>query len=89
MHDLVKLNQLSNRTEWFNKIRKDLPILLISGSDDPVGSYGKGVTKVYEKLKAADVKDVTLRLYSGCRHEIHNDTCKEDVIKDILQFIEK
>lgn len=89
MHDLVKLNQLANRPTWFKNMRKDLPVLLISGRDDPVGSYGKGVTRVYNKLKAANVKDVTLKLYDGCRHEIHNDSCKEEVIKDILEFIEK
>lgn len=88
MHDLVKLNQLANRPDWFKNMREDLPVLLISGSDDPVGAYGKGVTKVYESLKAAGVKDVTLRLYDGCRHEIHNDTCKDEVIKDIMEFID-
>lgn len=86
MHDLVKLNQLANRPAWFKNIRKDLPILLISGSDDPVGAYGKGVTRVYNKLKAAGVKDVTLKLYNGCRHEIHNDSCKDQVINDISEF---
>ena len=86
MHDLVMLNQLANRPAWFKNIRKDLPILLISGSDDPVGAYGKGVTRVYNKLKAAGVKDVTLKLYNGCRHEIHNDSCKNQVINDISEF---
>lgn len=86
MHDLVKLNQLANRPAWFKNIRKDLPILLISGRDDPVGAYGKGVTRVYNKLKAAGVKDVTLKLYDGCRHEIHNDSCKNQVINDIAEF---
>ena len=89
MHDLIKLNQLANRAAWFKNMRKDLPVMLISGSEDPVGAYGKGVTKVYERLKSAGVNDVMLKLYNGCRHEIHNDACKEDVIKDILQFIEK
>lgn len=88
MHDLIKLNQLANRPAWFENMCKELPVLLISGSDDPVGAYGKGVTKVYKKLKAADVKDVTLKLYDGCRHEIHNDSCKNEVIADIVNFIE-
>ena len=88
MHDLVKLNQLANRPAWFKNMRKDLPVLLISGSDDPVGAYGKGVTTVYKKLKTAGVKDVTLKLYDGCRHEIHNDSCKNQVINDITEFIQ-
>ncbi len=66
-----------------------MPVLLISGSDDPVGSYGKGVIKVYERLCRAGLSDVTLKLYDNCRHEIHNDSCRADVIKDIISFIEK
>lgn len=89
MHDLVKLNYLANRASWFKNMPKDLPVLLISGNDDPVGSYGKGVIKVYERLCRAGLSDVTLKLYDNCRHEIHNDSCRADVIKDIISFIEK
>lgn len=88
MHDLVKLNYLANRGAWFKNMKKDLPVMLISGSEDPVGSYGKGVIKVYNRLKKAGCKDVTLKLYDNCRHEIHNDVCRDDVIKDIIDFIE-
>ena len=70
-------------------MRKDLPVLIISGSDDPVGGYGKGVTRVYKKLKSAGLDDVTLKLYKDCRHEIHNDTCRDEVTKDILEFINR
>ena len=63
-------------------------MLIISGEDDPVGDYGKGVRAVYDKLKANRVKNVILKLYENCRHEIHNDTCKDEVIENILSFIE-
>ena len=89
MHDLVKLNSVCNRRKWFFNMRKDLPVLIISGSDDPVGGYGKGVTRVYKKLKSAGLNDVTLKLYKDCRHEIHNDTCRDEVTKDILEFINR
>lgn len=89
MHDLVKLNSVCNRRKWFFNMRKDLPVLIISGSDDPVGGYGKGVTRVYKKLKSAGLYDVTLKLYNDCRHEIHNDTCRDEVTKDILEFINR
>ena len=88
MHDLVKLNARSNRAKWADSFRKDLPILLISGRDDPVGDYGKGVETVYRKLRAAGHTAVTLKLYDGCRHEIHNDRCREEMLRDLLQFIE-
>lgn len=85
--DLMKLLSNCNRNEWFKNIKKDLPIFLIAGEDDPVGDYGKGVREVYEKLKSQNC-NVTLKLYKNCRHEIHNDSCKEEMFSDILKFIE-
>ena len=46
MQDLVTLNRRANSGAWFRAVPQDLPILLVSGSDDPVGTYGKGVPKV-------------------------------------------
>lgn len=86
MHDLITLIDKCNKSSWFMEIDKNLPILLIAGDRDPVGNYGKGVTEVYEKLKNAGC-NVQLKLYEDCRHEIHNDTCKDEVITDILEFI--
>ena len=86
LHDLVKLNSLCNKPVWFKNMRKDLPILLISGKEDPVGDYGKGVNTVYEKLIKAGC-DAQIHLYENCRHEIHNDTCKEESAQDILKFL--
>ena len=63
-----------------------MPILLISGDSDPVGNYGKGVTEVYNKLIEQDAT-ATLKLYENCRHEIHNDSCKDEMFSDILSFI--
>lgn len=85
MHDLVKLNRIANSRKFFKELNPSIPVLLVSGSDDPVGGYGKGVTKVYNKLNHG--RNVTLKLYNGCRHEIHNDICRDEMINDILEFI--
>ncbi len=84
--DLVILNRDCNRGGWFKSLR-NMPILLISGADDPVGNYGRGVQKVYDRLIKSGHSDVALRLYDGCRHEIHNDTCQDEVLRDIIEFI--
>lgn len=86
--DLIKLNSLCNKKAWFASVRRDLPILIISGEDDPVGDYGKGVRTVYKYLKENGC-NVEIRLYRNCRHEIHNDTCREQSAEDILKFIMK
>lgn len=70
-------------------VPEHLPVYFVAGADDPVGDYGKGVKKAYEKFKKAGVKDVSITLYEGGRHEILNDDCKEEVMNDILSFYEK
>ena len=56
---------------------KDLPVLLISGSEDPVGNAGKGVATVCRQMKKAGMKDVTMHLIPGARHAILMDSPKE------------
>lgn len=86
MQDLIRLNKECNTKKWFGSVDKTKPVLLTSGTDDPVGDYGKGVEKIYEMLTRAGV-DTTIRLYEGYRHEILNDTCRNEVIRDIKEFI--
>lgn len=83
---LVKLQMLCNRKTWYKHISGNLPILLVSGSECPVGDYGKGVEKVYNELNS-NGKDVRMKLYEGCRHEILNDVCHDEVVKDISDFV--
>ncbi|MBQ3274628.1 MAG: lysophospholipase [Christensenellaceae bacterium] len=70
-------------------MNKDVPVYLIAGGDDPVGDFGKGVAKVEALMKKAGVKDVEKKIYEGYRHEILNEDIKEDVMNDILRWIEK
>ena len=59
----------------------------VAGELDPVGDYGGGVIKACNKFHKAGVKNVSITLYDGCRHEILNDVCKEQLQNDILEFI--
>lgn len=85
MGDLIRLIKLSNRSAWFHSIPTDLPVLLVSGEEDPVGNYGKGVKAVETKLKKAG-RQVSCHLYPGARHEILNDTTYVEVKEEILRF---
>lgn len=71
------------------RIPKDIPILFISGEEDPVGSYGQGVRKVFESYRAAGIKDVDIHLYPGKRHELTNEIGKEEVYEDIRSWIDR
>ena len=70
------------------KIRKSLPILFFSGLKDPVGDFGKSVWKVAAAHDRAGIEDVTVLLYDEGRHEILNDTEREDVIQTVLDWME-
>lgn len=84
--DLFTMLKLVSSPKWPFTLRNDLPLLLVAGDMDPVGDYGKGVKEVYQKLKNASVQDVSLKLYEGARHEILNETNRDEVYADILAW---
>jgi alpha-beta hydrolase superfamily lysophospholipase len=86
MGDLIRLTKNANRKAWFKSLSADLPVLLVSGSDDPVGDFGKGVSAVRDRLQRAG-HPVTCHLYRGFRHEILNDHCHDRVVHDIQDFL--
>ena len=71
------------------RIKKDIPILFASGDNDPVGNNGEGVKKSYDIMKLIGSVDVTLKLFEGCRHEVLNETNKEEVYEYLLDWINK
>ena len=68
---------------------QNLPVFLISGEDDPVGDYGKGVRKVEAILRKAGIRDLSCRLYPGGRHEILNETNRREVYGDVWDWLRK
>ncbi len=81
------LGRVSDK-KWPEMLPKSLPVLMVSGADDPVGDYGRGVEKIYRRLTAAGLTDVTLRLYPEDRHEILNEIDRDRVYADILAWFE-
>jgi len=68
------------------KLRKDMPILLLSGSRDAVGDFGKGMPKLAERVRRAGVADVRLRMFHDARHELLNETNAAEVEDTIVQW---
>lgn len=89
MNDLIRMNRDCNTMNCIEKYRTDMPILLVAGDEDPVGSYGKGVKKVFEMLEKAGKTNVKIKLYSGMRHEILNEIGREQVESDIIAWVDK
>lgn len=87
--DLLKLTRLASMPGPIKKSNKKLPIFLISGKDDPVGSMGKEVTTLYKKYKKWNYEDITLKLYPDCRHELLNELNANDIMNDIFFWLKK
>ena len=77
------------RPENLERIPKKLPVILLSGDADPVGGYGKGVKRAYRSLRSAGMENVKLKLYEGGRHELLNETNRQEVMQDVYQWIVK
>ena len=76
-----------NCPKWFRDFPKKLPTLVISGEADPVGGFGKGVRYVYENLNKQGA-NVELKLFEGARHELFNETNRDEVFKYLIAWLE-
>ncbi len=72
-----------------NTMNVNTPILFTAGDQDPVGDMGNGVKKAYASFQKAGVRDVSLKLYPGLRHEILNESRREEVYEDLWKWIEQ
>ena len=78
-----------NQRKFLKKIRPSLSILVVAGEDDPVGNFGKEPKRLAEVYQKMGVKDVQLKIYKEMRHEILNEIGRQEVLEDILSFIEE
>ena len=88
-YDLIKLTQLASSSKLIKKVRRDLPILVISGTDDPVGDYGQGVAKYYALLQKYGFINSNCVMYEECRHELLNELNKDEIQSDIVKWIDE
>lgn len=75
--------------EALKRMPPELPLLLFSGDSDPVGGMGRGVEQVAREMRDAGMKHVEVRLYPGGRHEILNETNRDEVVRDVIIFVEQ
>lgn len=70
-----------------DKMNKELPVYFMSGDKDPVGANGVGMVKAYTMFVKAGVRDVKYKLYPDGRHEMLNELNRDEVMKDISDWI--
>lgn len=69
------------------RIPQNLPMLIVSGDQDPVGDLGKGVKKVHQMYQQVGIEDLSCKLYPGGRHEILNELNRQQVFEDIYNWM--
>lgn len=81
----IRFNQ---RQSHLRQMDREMPVLFVAGDRDPVGSCGKGVRQTYDAFRAAGMRDCTLKLYPGLRHEILNEKAyTADITKNIEAWL--
>ena len=71
------------------KMKKDTPVLFLSGAMDPVGENGAAVRRAFRAFQKAGMTNVEMKLYENCRHELFNELNKEEMYEDVYNWIEK
>ncbi len=88
LHMLRGILALTDKKKRRN-ISREMPVLFVSGGDDPVGGFGKGVKKVYQQFQKLQINDLSLKLYPKGRHEILNEINRLDVFTHIGDWLEE
>lgn len=87
MRDMMMGIGFIQKEESLAAMNQELPVLFTAGEADPVGNYSKGVLRAAEEFRKAGMKHVEVKLYPGCRHEILNEIGREEIFRELGQWI--
>ncbi len=87
--DMFQWMSFVNNKKNLNLGNKAQPIYLISGANDALSNYGADIKKLFDVMVSLGYENMHMKLYPECRHEILNELIKDEVYKDVLNFIEE
>jgi alpha-beta hydrolase superfamily lysophospholipase len=70
------------------KLASDLPVLMMVGDDDPLGGEGSARKLAEAYLRRSRLSDVELVVYRGARHEVLNETNRDEVVADLVSWLD-
>ncbi|WP_353151071.1 lysophospholipase [Chryseobacterium sp.] len=88
-YTLFTIYKRATARDWATSISQSFPLLFVSGQNDPIGDFGKGVMLTIDHLKQDGFKDVEYKIYSEMRHEILNEKIREEVLNVIHEWVLK
>lgn len=86
--DLLSAAGRFGAPERLRRIPATLPVLMIAGSEDPVSKGETGPRSLERLYRQAGLRDVTVQVYQGARHELFNDTCRDQVTADLVAWLD-
>lgn len=86
-YDFLRGLKEIHKNEMMEKIPKELPIYLTSGSKDPVGKNCTTIARLIEEYKKLGIRDVSYKFYKDGRHEMLNEINRDEVMEDIINWI--
>jgi alpha-beta hydrolase superfamily lysophospholipase len=72
-----------------SKLPSTLPVYIMAGERDPLNNRLAHIRKLHQALEEAGVRNVTLRVYPDARHELVNETNRDEVTRDFVEWLEK
>ena len=90
MQGFVTLYDRANSEQFYASLPESVPVLILAGDADPVTNYGEGAYHVANRLVETGHADVRCRVYTGFRHEVHNEPeIRDEVAAEIITFAER
>ena len=86
--DLLDAGGKLTQENRLRRIPKALPVLLIAGGDDPVSNGHRGPRSLERLYLQVGLRDVTVKVYDGARHELLNETCRDEVMADLAGWLD-
>lgn len=86
--DMLKIISISTSKKFTHRIRPEMPLLFISGSNDPVTNYGDSVVSLFDSYEHS-LEKVDCIIYDECRHDLLHEINKNSIMKDITDWLYK
>jgi alpha-beta hydrolase superfamily lysophospholipase len=90
MGSVFVLGSRARHDPRLTEVRRDLPIYIISGERDPVVGPGQAFTRaLIASYEAAGLTAIEHRVWSGGRHEMFNETCRDEVESELIAWLDR